>query len=121
MCAFCLHPECRYELSETPSYRVPSSSINLVCQACSSRGDLTKFVHKEEISLGLYKLNQFLRPGYPDIALVEASNEETTKEEGNLGNKGGNQNSATDTNKHFNNPNSTLDAQAKEGGPNGRG
>ena len=55
ICAFCLHPECGHEVSETPSYKVPSSSINLVCQACSSGGDLSKFVHKDEISLGLYK------------------------------------------------------------------
>ena len=82
ICAFCLHPECGYELSETPSYKTPSSSINLICQACSIGGDLAKFVNNNEISLGLYKLNRFLWPEYPKVTLSEAK-PETDEDPGN--------------------------------------
>ena len=55
LCDSCLHPECGYELNETPTYKIPSTNINLICHACTIGGDLEKFAHDNEVSLGLYK------------------------------------------------------------------
>ena len=68
-------------MNETPSYKIPSTNVNLICQACAIGGDLKKFVNNNEISLGLYKLNKFLRPQYPKIILVPSTGEDSSDEE----------------------------------------
>ena len=87
ICAFCLHPECGYEVNETPTYKTPSTTVNLICHACAIGGDLKKFVNNNEISLGLYKLNRFIRPAYPKIILVPSTGDESEEEEAPEGTK----------------------------------
>ena len=70
VCAFCLHPECGKELKATNEHKIPSSSINLICNACVKEGDMEKFIKNEEISLANFAVNKYLRPSYPKINLM---------------------------------------------------
>ena len=81
ICAFCVHPECGFELTETPTYKAPSSNINLICKACTIGGDLGKFVQNNEISLGLYKVHRFIRPSYPNIELTNKGDDDSDEED----------------------------------------
>ena len=40
VCAFCMHPECGYELRETSQHKIPSTSVNQLCKACALGGDI---------------------------------------------------------------------------------
>ena len=54
VCAFCMHPECGYELRETNQHKIPSTNVNQLCQACALGGDIKVFVKDHEVLLGHY-------------------------------------------------------------------
>ena len=83
VCAFCLHTECGVELKETSKVKAPSTSVNQVCLACTTRFKLNKLVVKGELSLGLYSLHRFKRPKYPNVLLVEAEDVAQAKKQAN--------------------------------------
>ena len=76
VCAFCLHTECGTELKETSQVKIPSTSVNQVCNACATRFSLSKLIVKGELSLGLYSLHRFKRPKYPEVKLLTPSSDD---------------------------------------------
>ena len=95
ICAFCMHPECGYELKATRQHPIPSTTISQICYACTLGNDIKKFVKNNEVSLGHYRINKFIRPQYPKIQLKseESPNDDASKEK-----KDGSKNTIDDTN-----------------------
>ena len=81
ICAFCVHTECATELRETTRHKIPSTNINLACNACITEAGLQRLVKNKELSLGNYAVHKYLRPKYPNIILSKKRNDDMETEE----------------------------------------
>lgn len=71
VCGFAVHVECAMELAMTPKCHTNNAHCDLFCFGCAFA--LKFAVTKEEVPLNKKPLQQFIRPKYPPLKLVDTA------------------------------------------------